>query len=188
MTKLLLFSGGVESTAALTTLNPAKDVALVVTHCMNGKPFPSPNNDWELVKKIAYHYKFYHLIKYDLNYNYMIGIDGGGGYGWHQRYGIIGALFTLLPRMPEVTEVMSGFHAEETQGSEWFNVTEKLKIFFPHISFTIPHENMTKGELWNIIDDEVKPYIRTCYATPENSPTHNPDTCVECQEYVKYCT
>ena len=78
MTKLLLFSGGVESTAALTTLDPTKDVALVVTHCMNGKPFPEPTNDWEFVKKIAYHYKFHHLIKYDLNYNYMVGIDSGG--------------------------------------------------------------------------------------------------------------
>ena len=182
--KLLLLSGGVESTAILTTLDPTVDVAVVVSHNVNGKPWPVPNNDYELVKKIAFHYRFYHLIKYDINYNHMTGIDVTNG---RQRFSLISAALSLCYRMPAIREILTGFHSDEYEDPGFLEDANKVfNTMFPYIKIHAPLKHLTKAQQWDMIADEVKPYVRSCYITNEDD--HDPSTCEKCIDFTKCCT
>jgi 7-cyano-7-deazaguanine synthase in queuosine biosynthesis len=155
--RLILFSGGVESTALLTMSDP-KDFLLIVE-----PPWPDNNETFNrsAVEEISSYFKLkthYAQIKIDFFSKYT---------SWsHQIVYIFSVCHIFCSRYPEVKEVWYGLHRNEMD-KEWKENLYRKKIkawnfLFPDIPFYIPLIHLTKREQWGLIPDEIKPKVRSC--------------------------
>lgn len=178
-----MFSGGVESTALLKTLDPNKDYALTVTHECNESHITPPTADMSLVKKILAHYKFHRLIHVHLSHNYMTGMHEGD----YQRIWLFPAAIMVAGKLPEVKELVFGYHADEVFNSEVYDRwCAAFNLMYPDKRVVDVLKHKTKSEHWDMIDDAVKPYVVSCYAEAVGYP-HDASTCHSCLERNTYC-
>jgi len=183
MSRLLMFSGGVESTALLTTLDPNNDYALTVTHECNEPTMAFPTADLNLVKKILAHYKFHRFIHVHLKHNYMTGMYEGE----YQRVWLFPAAIMIAGKLPEVKELVFGYHADEVFNSEVYDRwCAAFSLMYPDKKVNDYLRHKTKSEHWDMIDDAVKPYVVSCYVEAAGYP-HDPSTCHSCEERNTYC-
>lgn len=188
MSKLILFSGGVESTALLSQLDPVNDYALVVDQVWENNPEANSTEikgfDEHDIEQICEHYKFYNVIwlKQQLTY-FPIMRDGA-----NQRWMIYPAILNLLGRMPHITEVSSGFNKSEpiTGHSGAYGKFKKMVgELFPNVTLTEPLAHLTKREQLAMIDEAIRHHVVSCHAI-KSDPSHNPSTCGKCKEVAEH--
>lgn len=172
MKNLILFSGGVESTALLKYSNP-EDVLLTIDIEIPGitKSF-----DKDKIENIA---QFYNKkIEYS-----VVSIPCVSNIPVHQLYTFILVAGFWVARSNDIKEVWYGLNNTDLDDGKKFFYQKFLdcwNILHPSVSFKFPLENLTKKEQWEMIPDEVKPFIATC------SLRTNCGKCPKCKEFQKY--
>ena len=168
-----MFSGGVESTAVLTTLDPKRDHVLTVNDSSRFTSYV--DNDEVATRKIARHYGFEIPIYFNFEHTASPTMQH-----------CVKPVFTLLPaasivcsKMREITEIVWGEHKHDIfSGATWPQYVEAFNIMHPKIKVHMPLAHLTKQEQWEMIDDKVKPYVISCY-------DHHPqvvDGCEMCED------
>ena len=192
--RLILFSGGVESTALCTMANH-NDILLV-----SDRVHDREGGIWheESARAIA-------------NY-FGLGIErftmsGPPAQQWvHQRYHLFSVAHIVVSRNPAFTEVWYGAnssHADESERSREYSAQvlhdQAWKILHPTVKYSSPLEHLTKRQQWNLIPDQVKPMVVTCTQQFHNYPVATPPTisfenitirgcgrCGKCREFDRF--
>ena len=156
MSRLIFFSGGVESTALLTTATKDDIVITVTDKTPNGMRL---TYDPIAVKQISNHFG----IKVQ-NCNVEIPYDAGEIKFVHQMWLFLSVANLWAAKNNEITELCFGANKEEFQDlmPELYRIYEGWDILHPKVKFNHPLVHLSKQEQWNLIPDKVKPMVRTC--------------------------
>jgi 7-cyano-7-deazaguanine synthase in queuosine biosynthesis len=180
--RLIFFSGGVESTALLSLSKPDDIVVTIVDTPGNKLANSFGDVDIDKVKKIA---KYYNRFVYFTPVHIPI-VEIEEGCGVHQ----INVFFEIANNWARIKgktlkEVWNGqSHAEYEMN--WPN--KKLRdewqqcwdILHPNIKYHYPLGHLTKRQCWDMITDEVKPFIHYCRKDPPGKPD------CQCQKCVRH--
>jgi len=153
--RLILFSGGIESTALLTIANP-EDVALIVQ--------PSLNGDFATYKdftaqQIAYRFGV------RLAYAKALVPDPGPFHFVHQMTVFISLCNLAVARDPKITEVWCGRNSAEPSFEIKDYIEQNMaawKILHPTVPFLHPLDHLSKMEQWERIPLDVQPLVSSC--------------------------
>ena len=177
--RLILFSGGVESTTLLTIADK-KDLLLICD--IPRKDFVG-GLDHTKCRTIASMYGNEYL-----EFKFPVRIEGKQ---WmHQINWFIFACHLVAESRGDISEVWWGMHHDESHRVNNYpidrrRILEKCmtawRVLQPEIKFLIPLEFETKTQQWQRIPDSVKKYVNWC--------NHNNDcgVCRKCLEFKKYC-
>lgn len=179
--RLILFSGGVESTALLTIADK-KDLLLICD--IPRKDFVG-GLDHTKCRTIAAIYGNEYI-----EFKFPVRIEGKQ---WmHQINWFIFACHLVAESRGDISEVWLGMHHDESYRVNNYHypidrrrILEKCMtawhVLQPKIKFLIPLEFETKDKQWQRIPDNVKKYVNWC--------NHNNDcgVCRKCLEFKKYC-
>lgn len=191
MAKLVMFSGGVESTALMSQLNPSTDYALVVkTYCT--KPHAAgvglnnnieKNYDDKAIREICDHYKFWNLVEFEFKYSPASGMTVGD----NQRWWLYPALLAIVHKIPAVDEVQFGFNAGEDLNGMTGSYAKYKKFvaeMMPNLKITEPLAHLTKRQQIEMIDPKVIHHVISCYT--KDDPGHDPELCYKCKEVAAH--
>jgi len=177
--RLILFSGGVESTALLTIADK-KDLLLI---CGVPRKNYTYGLDYAKCKKIASVYGN-EIMEFDFPNQ----IDGSK---WtNQLMWFVFTSYLIVASRDDINEVWWGMHYNESHRN--FNhPIERKKNFerimtawytlHPTIKFWAPLEFETKTQQWQRIPDDVKKYVSWC------NTNNDCGVCRKCLEFKKYC-
>jgi 7-cyano-7-deazaguanine synthase in queuosine biosynthesis len=156
MSRLILFSGGVESTALLTKASKDDIVMTIRDTSPNDHYTYHPNR----IEEIARAFKV--KIQYtDLKIPIM-------------KEQFVYQLWTFIPiammwcsRFPQITEVWYGLNNREPSPApivqESFEKCKKIwSIAFPEISLKFPLRHLSKDQQWKMIPKHIQPLISNC--------------------------
>lgn len=186
MSRLLLFSGGVESTAMMTVKNP-DDVVITVEDTSPGE---KPTFHRLAVQNIAA------SMKFDVEFcTVHFPFQRPKQYWNYQMWYLLPIAGLRIIRDHRITELWyggekAGNEPPFTEGTISLNDPQKkykqLKAawdtMFPQVSLVFPLEQYTKQEQWEFIPDHVKPLVRTCLNNTNPNEDFNCGTCRKCQE------
>lgn len=153
--RLILFSGGVESTALLTQAS-SSDILLVIkpifiTDC---KTYNDKN-----IEKIA---KFFDM---KISYANCTLPEIGKVQFVHQMKIFIALSSMLVSRNTEITEVWCGRNSSEP-GKNIVDMINKYMAIWdtlhPNIPFNHPLTNLSKKQQWDMIPSEIKGSVSSC--------------------------
>jgi len=172
--RLILFSGGVESTALLT-LADKEDILL-----LSELPFRKYENGYDIEKchLIADHFGN-RLITYKCE------MPDDGKKWQHQIHWLMFAAHLYVNSRDDITEVWYGRTKEENtvftpeKRAIYKNHEDAWSILNPKINFFKPLEFLKKKQQWNLIPDEVKPFVVSCIFNNDCG------TCHKCEERIK---
>ena len=155
MSRLILFSGGVESTALLTKASK-DDIVMTIRDT-------SPN-----------HYYTYHpsrieevakAMKVQIQYtDIKIPIEKSKGFVY-QLWTFIPITIMWASRFPEINEIWYGLNNTEPSAlaKDDFEKCVKIwKIAFPQINLRFPLRRFSKEQQWSMIPKHIRPLITTC--------------------------
>lgn len=153
--KLILFSGGVESTALLTQANH-DDIALVID--------PVYANDMVTYRKHTMEQiaKAYGLNVVYVNFQLPEFQDS---VFVHQMSTFISVCNLMVQRNPQITEVWCGRNVlEPTQDIREFIEKNMAgwNTLHPDIPFNHPLEHLTKKQQWDLIPENIRPLVSSC--------------------------
>ena len=171
---LILFSGGVESTALLTTAGPDDILVTIKPVFRDYLPSFNTNN----IETIA---KFYNK---NVNYSSVI-IPSTGDKFVHQIWYFVAVAGLWVAKDPSITRVVSGRHAKEPtpENKPAFDILlSAWDIMHPTVPFLFPNGHLTKLEQWNMIPDNIKPLVSSCLFTPACGVCHK---CEESKNLIK---
>ena len=175
MSRLILFSGGVESTALLTLSTP-DDIAFVIK--------PADVNDAQSAltyKKssiaaiskffnLTVHYGEYALPRIQTKTSHI-----------HQMKMFIGMAHLMVSRYPGIVEVWCGRNCDEPSPAIAPMIEQHMAawaILNPSVPFLHPLDHLSKVEQMVLIPKEVRRYVSSCI-------THNNcGHCYKCKEYT----
>ena len=170
---LILFSGGVESTALLTTAGPNDILVTIKPIIKNYIATYNPNT----VEKIASYY--------NKKINYVtINIPSTGNNFVHQIWYFVSIASLWVARDPSITSVVSGRHSKEPtpENKPAFDILlSAWNVMHPTVPFLFPNGHLTKLEQWNMIPADVKPLVSSCFFTPKCGTCHK---CKEVKELI----
>jgi 7-cyano-7-deazaguanine synthase in queuosine biosynthesis len=175
MRRLILFSGGVESTALLTIAN-SNDILLI---CDIPRKDFGGGLDWEKCRRIARHFG-----NETVEFKFPTKIEGKQ---WmHQINWFIFASHMIAESRGDISEVWWGIRYDDGINlPERKPIFEKCmtawKILQPTIDFISPLEASSKTDQWKIIPNEIKRYVNWC------NTNNNCGVCRKCLEFKKYC-
>lgn len=178
---LVLFSGGVESTALAALSN--KETTLLHVE----PPYTNTLKAYDINKarQIATM-----LNRELLEYKQQLQLQPGGFI--HQINWFLCAVHLVLAARPNTyTEVWWGMHQGESH--RYYNHTVErrqtlLKVYtahyqlHPNIIWRIPLEDKTKVEQWTMIPEHIKPLVVSC------NTNNNCGVCKKCQEFNRLVT
>ena len=171
MPKLLMFSGGVESTALLHLLDPKEDYIGIID--LHTEVDIIPDHDLTKQHKILGHFGFKNVCVCNMNLSPVKNMGGGDTSSQYQPFAEL-----LVAKLP-VDELWWGCHRDDHHDeAKWSRYREAFKLMHPHCAVRQPFEDKTKEEQWNLIDDEIKPFVVSCYI-------HHPeiqDGCFLCKD------
>lgn len=167
--RLILFSGGVESTALLTLAKPDDIVLNVVAE---GEPKTS---SWRAIENIARHFD----IRVERAY-----ISSGGaseeGRSVYQLYWLTAVASLRVMQKPKITEVWYGLHAGEPHAGsvqeDFIALRKTWEAVHPNVKLMWPLYHLTKEQQWDLIPEEIRYMVRNCYYL------NNCGTCKKCLE------
>ena len=153
--RLILFSGGVESTALMTQANP-DDIALVVQ--------PTFHNDWATYRKataeqIAKRYGV--RVVYARAEIPHLGADTFV----HQMTTFVSLASLMVARNPRIKEVWCGRNSSEPSGDIKGYIERNMAawaLLHPTVPFLHPLDHLSKPEQWAMIPEEVRPLVSSC--------------------------
>lgn len=169
MSRLILFSGGVESTALLSIAGNADYLLTVVME----SEWYAPSIDLDKNKKLA-GMSGLNSIRVKMNYPVLEGLRFV-----HQVQHFLGVC-NVLVQAYGFTEVWMGLNSTEPPAhskasyDRAFAAWEKL---CPDVPFIVPFGHMTKAEQWRLIPKEMREFVVSCavHQTLENG-------CKKCME------
>jgi hypothetical protein len=157
MSRLILFSGGVESTALMTMATP-DDIALVIrpTDVKDVQAaLTYKQSSIDAISKffnISVHYGEYVLPRIQTKTSHV-----------HQMKMFIGMVHLMVSRYPSIVEVWCGRNCDEPN---------------PNVPFLHPLDHLSKVEQMVLIPKEIRHHISSCV-------THNNcGYCFKCKEYT----
>tara|TARA_Y100000593_G_C4280948_1_gene322737 strand:- start:203 stop:847 length:645 start_codon:yes stop_codon:yes gene_type:complete len=197
--RLILFSGGVESTAILSSMANDTDFAVTFT-----KEKWQNKNDWvniEAVKRIITKLKIKNHLFYDIPppANFDLSLHRAHR---HQVDVIYPFVLYFLRVNPQISEVYYGNNSGDRNAAyvmplhdEWFDIfsigwdldpASTAKDYKRRINVVHPLGKLTKKEHWMLIPDEVKPDVYSCWARMGPNPSEEPcGTCEKCEKRKK---
>lgn len=186
MSRLLLFSGGVESTAMMTIKNPEDPVITIqdispgeeatfnrlavqniaaamnfdVEFCTFHIPFQRPKRSWNYQMWYFLPIAGLRIIKDRRITELWYGGEKAGS-------------------EPPFTE---GVTSLDEPNKKYKRLKAAWDTMFPHVPLVFPLEQYTKQEQWAFIPDHVKPLVRTCVTNIHPTEDKNCGICRKCQE------
>lgn len=148
--RLILFSGGVESTALLTVARPT-DIALTLT-----SPLAIPHFRIEDAEAIVRHF--------DLERAFARHEIPGRQFS-HQMLAFVGVCAQYVDRNPGITEVWCGRNsAEPRAGLKPFidRMMAAWQLLQPDVPFLHPLDHLSKREQWEMIPNEIRHLVGSC--------------------------
>ena len=197
--RLILFSGGVESTAILSSM--ANDTDFVITFTKENWALKNSWVNVEAVKRIIAKLKIKNHLFYDIPpppsldlYNEKI--------PRHQVDVIFPFVLYFLRVNPQISEVYYGNNSEDipkqiekghgNMYDEWFDIFSigweltpgsTAKDYKRRINVLHPLGKLTKKDHWMLIPDEVKPDVYSCWSRMGPNPSEEPcGTCGKCEK------
>lgn len=151
-----MFSGGVESTALLTMINPAEDYVGIVNVV---SPIDDKDHDIEMQRKILLHYRCFNVSVFTVDVSLTNNMRVGSSSTQYQPFS-----FLFAARMQGLTEIWWGCHKDDDPNvGTWKRYMDAWSIMHPAIEAKAPLEKLSKKEQWAMIDEEVKDYVISCY-------------------------
>lgn len=156
MKRLVLFSGGVESTALLTLANPERDVVLFVD--ATGEMSTALQADARRVAK---------SMGFELKSGFLAtGATGSTISPMYQLYWLLAVASVRVKQTPDITQVWYGLHAGEPHAErvqeDFVRLREAWKIVHPNVLLRWPLYSKTKEEQWELIPAATKKLVRNC--------------------------
>lgn len=168
--RLILFSGGVESTAMLTKAN-CDDILVTVLE-VYGRPVTGLHlSNIEHIAK--YYNKQIHYVKANIPINPPMFV--------HQMW-YLHALTTLwVVKDPDISEVWCGRHSTDLQDPNLRSFIDRMmgiwNLTHPNVPFNHPLDHLTKLEQWELIPDKVKLFVSSCSINSQCG------ICSKCKEF-----
>lgn len=175
MSRLILFSGGVESTA-LMTLSKPNDIVFVI------RPADARDKQTALTYKqssinaicefynVVIHYGEFLLPQIPTKTSHI-----------HQMKLFIGMAHLMVCRYPEITEVWCGRNCDEPSPAIASMIDQHMEawsVLNPQVPFLHPLDHLSKVEQMAMIPKEIRRYVSSCI-------THNNcGHCYKCKEYT----
>ena len=154
MSRLIFFSGGVESTAMLSIADPQDQLVTVVWK--NG--WYAPSVDMQKSKKIAQEYGFEPMIV-SIEFSKPERAEFV-----HQMDSFV-TLGNMLVKAYGFTEVWSGLHSAEPNPKSKPYHERTLRawdVLCPEARFVRPLIHLSKKHQWDLIPEHIKPLVVTC--------------------------
>lgn len=155
MSRLILFSGGVESTALLTKASKDDIVMTIRDISPNDHYTYHPNRIEEVARAMNVQIQYTDL---------KIPIQKTKGFVY-QLWTFVPISIMWISRFPEITEVWYGLNNTEpsTSAKNDFERCVKIwKVAFPQIDLRFPLRHLSKEQQWVMIPKHVRPLISTC--------------------------
>ena len=178
MKRLILFSGGVESTALLLRRND-DDIVVTVEDT-------SPRADMSFhpgaVKNIAA------ALNVDVRMCQIFTPIPRPKKIWHyQLWMILPVVSLCVTKDPSICEVWYGVNASEYSGmytadKKYTQLETAWNILHPGVPIVFAMVEMTKAEIWNTIPNHIRPLVRTCIKNTHPDKDINCGTCRKCLE------
>lgn len=153
--RLILFSGGVESTALLTRCS-RDDVALVVA--------PTFNNDFATYRKSTCE-QLAKRFGVKLVYAKADIPELGAQTFVHQMSAFIGLCNLMVARNPRITEVWCGRNSAEPSADIKDYIERNMAawgLLQPDVPFLHPLDHLSKREQWALIPADARPLVSSC--------------------------
>lgn len=153
--RLILLSGGVESTALLTRSTP-EDIALVVEPTFNNDLHTYRKSSIELLGK-RFGVRVVHA---------RAEIPDLGSRTFVHQMGVFVSLANLVvARNPKISEVWCGRNKAEPAENIKDYIERHMVAWaslHPLVPFKHPLDNLSKKEQWELIPEDVKPLVSSC--------------------------
>lgn len=188
MNRLILFSGGVESTALLALKSP-EDIVITIEDI-------SPNNKTQTFNRTAI-YEISRAMnvpvqfcQYSIPYAHQH-IPHYGDPNWHhQLWTFLPLVSVYLTKNSLINEIWIGTSlddetAEFRYRKKYPQLIAGWNILYPHVSITLPLSNLTTEQIWYIIPNTIKPLIRNCFNNTTNEIDKNCGICPKCIKLKK---
>lgn len=175
MSKLIFFSGGVESTALLCYAK-SDDIVITMNHWY---PHEVKTYDATSVEKIAAYFGL--GINYvDITIPTVPGLYGRD----HQTASFTSVAHLWVVKHRSISEVWSGRNSAEAPDPNDLSIfkVREQKVWervHPNIPYRRPLEHLSKIQQWKLIPDSIKPLIKTCIYHS------NCGHCFKCVEFNK---
>lgn len=177
--RLILFSGGVESTGLLGYKNP-EDVVFTVEDLSPGADITF---NYDAVTRITA------ALQIELKLCQLTVPCDNPQRGYYQLWSILPMASIYITKNPGIgiTEVWYGLNLglgdEITLPSKKFAQLEAgWKLQHPNIPITFPLVHMTKREIWNTIPNHIRPLVRNCTTNVGRGKDINCGVCAKCCE------
>ena len=155
MSRLILFSGGVESIAMLTKASKDDIVMTIRDTSLNHYHTYHPNRIEEVAR----------AMKVQIQYtDIKIPIEKSKGFVY-QLWTFIPITIMWASRFPEINEIWYGLNNTEPSAlaKDDFEKCVKIwKIAFPQINLRFPLRRFSKEQQWSMIPKHIRPLITTC--------------------------
>lgn len=170
--RLILFSGGVESTAMLTQ---AKHEDILVTVSKTYRNYALGYNQTSIEYIASYYNKKiqYTEINIPVDTNSFV----------HQMWYLQAVATLWVVKDQDITEVWCGRHSTDLEKPELRSFIDKMMSIWdythPNVPFNHPLDHLTKLEQWNLIPNEIKQYVSSC------STGLRCGNCYKCKEFLE---
>jgi 7-cyano-7-deazaguanine synthase in queuosine biosynthesis len=155
LSRLILFSGGVESIAMLTKASKDDIVMTIRDTSLNHYHTYHPNRIEEVAR----------AMKVQIQYtDIKIPIEKSKGFVY-QLWTFIPITIMWASRFPEINEIWYGLNNTEPSAlaKDDFEKCVKIwKIAFPQINLRFPLRRFSKEQQWSMIPKHIRPLITTC--------------------------
>lgn len=169
---LILFSGGIESTALLGLAKPSDQLLTVKAPYKNTLSGISNN-----YQQIADYYK--------LNVNYYESTALPALVSYEHQYNWLFVIAHLYALVYKPQELWLGYHSQETHQYQSYNIQRRYSyeqlhkmwyVLHPSIRINRPLQHLTKREQYQLIPQQLQTLTQSCYYQPRCNH------CKKCQE------
>jgi 7-cyano-7-deazaguanine synthase in queuosine biosynthesis len=175
MTRLILFSGGVESTALLTIASPGDFLLTIDVEIGSYFSSVNPKNAHLIADRFGLELRTMKLSlpKARDKIDFV-----------HQLEIFVGVANVVARAHSEISAVWCGKNSAEPSGATMPTFIRTMKawdVVSPDVPFLHPLDSMTKRQQWDLIPEDVQPLVVSCVYHQTYKMPIDP-TCAKCKE------